>query len=452
MREKRKFTIERVFMNQRDLLELEQAARTIVAVVERNRISDETAAERRENFILLPGGGNYQPQKEKDESSFEDTSEPTTTKNERENTIPRLISFNNKELRFMPNKELRDYFRNRNLADHIRQKENGTYEIRYMINGVNYYGASKNLKEAMQRFIQNIIKKTKCSQEETLSTPIERPPALVRDYAHHYLDTFKKPNICEKAFKNYKRTTNNHIAPHFNGIYVKDVTASDCQALLNKILAEGKGRISEDVKNLMTWIFETAVADKILLSNPMNSVQIPKHRRKNGKQILVDIMYAYLSNPPKDRYDYIIRFIAYTGIRPCEIASAKFENGFVTIKNAKQKPNEEPTYRTIPIHSDLAIYIDEIKKYLNINLTGLGRAFKKKFPPEYRLYDLRHTFTSRIQECKATKSWVDYVTNHTGERNTTDRVYTHWSDDFQREEMEKLNFSPKSVPKTPHKQ
>ena len=113
---------------------------------------------------------------------------------------------------------------------------------------------------------------------------------------------------------------------------------------------------------------------------------------------------------------------------------------------------EEPTYRTIPIHSDLAIYIDEIKKYLNINLTGLGRAFKKKFPPEYRLYDLRHTFTSRIQECKATKSWVDYVTNHTGERNTTDRVYTHWSDDFQREEMEKLNFSPKSVPKTPHKQ
>lgn len=52
-------------MNQRDLLELEQAARTIVAVVERNRISDETAAERRENFILLPGGGNYQPQKER---------------------------------------------------------------------------------------------------------------------------------------------------------------------------------------------------------------------------------------------------------------------------------------------------------------------------------------------------------------------------------------------------
>ena len=140
-----------------------------------------------------------------------------------------------------------------------------------------------------------------------------------------------------KSFQELQRTTNNHIAPHFNGIYVKDVTASDCQALLNKILAEGKGRISEDVKNLMTWIFETAVADKILLSNPMNSVQIPKHRRKNGKQILVDIMYAYLSNPPKDRYDYIIRFIAYTGIRPCEIA--KFENGFVTIKNAKQKPN-----------------------------------------------------------------------------------------------------------------
>ena len=40
-------------MNQRDLLELEQAARTIVAVVERNRISDEISATKRKGRVLF---------------------------------------------------------------------------------------------------------------------------------------------------------------------------------------------------------------------------------------------------------------------------------------------------------------------------------------------------------------------------------------------------------------
>lgn len=39
-------------MTQRDLQELEQAARAIVAVVERNRVSDETAEERARCFSL----------------------------------------------------------------------------------------------------------------------------------------------------------------------------------------------------------------------------------------------------------------------------------------------------------------------------------------------------------------------------------------------------------------
>ena len=57
-------------MTQKDLQELEQAARAIVAVVERNRVSDETAAERRAKFVLLPGGSNSQ---EQEESIFENS-------------------------------------------------------------------------------------------------------------------------------------------------------------------------------------------------------------------------------------------------------------------------------------------------------------------------------------------------------------------------------------------
>ena len=43
-------------MTQRDLQELELAARIIIAVIERNHVSDEDATERRAKFILFPGG------------------------------------------------------------------------------------------------------------------------------------------------------------------------------------------------------------------------------------------------------------------------------------------------------------------------------------------------------------------------------------------------------------
>lgn len=365
---------------------------------------------------------------------------------ERDN-IPWHIT--SKEILKLPNK-LRNIFKTIDLSKHTRQRKNGTYEIRIMIQGINYYGASTDLEEAKERFLDDIIKKSKKPKEPSKSTTAKKLSTIdtsVEKYAYHYLETFKKPNICKKAFVNYQRITNNHIVAYFKGIDIKDVTASDCQNLLRNILNKGTGRIAEDVQNLLRWIFDAAVADKIISVTPMRTVQIPKHIRKKGKQIPALLIHPYLSNEPQNRYDYIIRLIIFTGLRPIEIQSAVFEDGFITVKNAKQKADKEPTYRRIPIHSALLPYIQEIKKYLSINQNNLAKYFKKHFPIEFRLYDLRHTFTSRIQECGANKSWVDYVTNHTTAQNTTDRIYTHWSDEFQLQEIEKLNFSPKSVPK-----
>lgn len=128
-------------------------------------------------------------------------------------------------------------------------------------------------------------------------------------------------------------------------------------------------------------------------------------------------------------------------MRPCEVFALTFDEcGFVSVQTAKKKKWEEPETRRIPLHSALFPYLDKIKAALPVSLFLLERAFKKHFPPEFRLYDLRHTFTTAAQQAHCYKSWVDYVTGHKGGANTTDRVYTHWEDDFQREEIEKLKY------------
>lgn len=359
---------------------------------------------------------------------------------------PGIFNFTRQEILKMP-KQIRKRIRKEKLSDHTRRKENGVYEVRYMINGISYYGSSKNPAEAKKKFIEDVIAKSK---KQTETKAADDAPAVTKnpqriempvgEYALHYLETFKKPNICKQSYKNYRTIIRNHIASYFDGVHIKDVTASACQKLLNNLLAIKKFRTAEDVKNLLSWICGAAAGDKILSSNPMENVKIPKHEREHGKQIPVQIMRAYLSVPPQNHYDCCMRLMSYTGVRPCELRTIRFEDGFAIVKDAKKSPNTKPTYRKIPLHPDLLPYLEDLKACISAGTARLESAFREKFPEGYRLYDLRHTFTSRIQECGANKSWVDYITAHSAAKNTTDRVYTHWSDEFQRQEMEKLHY------------
>ena len=406
-------------ITERDLQALHQAAQLIIDVVERQRIHNEDASERRAQFRFVPiGDSNGQK-----ESPVGD--------NGAEGTKRGIIEFTNKEILSMP-KEKRNYFRANGIRARWRKKKNGVFEIRCTIHGESFYGSAKDLATAKARFLEDL------KREQKKETGAVMLPTFIKDYALHFLETFKKPNVGEKTYEHYLRLTKSYVIGTLGEKKICDVTASDCQKLLHKIVADGKGRTSEDVKNLMTWIFDGAAADKLIPVSPMKTVKIPKHRRVQGQCIPKNILSAVLGEPTC-RYDYLILFMLYTGVRPAEIQSLKIKDGFVTVKNAKTPTGAPPTYRRFPLHSRLLPFAKEIESNANAHTDVLSRHFRKKIKG-YRLYDLRHTFTTFIQECGANEKWVDYVTNHIGALNVTQKIYTHWSDDFQREQMEKLKF------------
>lgn len=349
-----------------------------------------------------------------------------------------FIIFSEKEILSMP-KNKRNYFRIDGKKVPYRRKSNGTYELRKTINGVLYYGASTNLKQAKAKFIEDIKRRGADENPAKVSStiaPITRDVPDFCEYSFHYLDVFKKPNICKKAFENYERVIKKHFYPYFSGKKLEDVTATDCQTLLTSLRNAGKNRTAETVNGLLNWIINAAITDGYITRNPMETVKIPKHYRQAGKCIPRELM-ATLLTAPKCRYDYIIWLSAYTGIRPCEIKGITIEGDFFKVQNRKTDPNAPPTFRTIPIHSELQPYLDFID--FNADEREAARHFRRRIKG-YRFYDLRHTFTTVIQECGANKEWVDYVTNHTAAQNTTARVYTHWNDDFHRKQMAFLKF------------
>ena len=343
-----------------------------------------------------------------------------------------IIEFTSQEILKMP-KSFRNYFRIDGVKVHYRKKKNGVYELRCTINKQPFYGASTNLKEAKKKFIEDLHSKAKEETKTFTKTP------TVQEYTLHYLDTFKKPNISQEGYRNYVGAAKNHIFKTVGAKLISELTATDCQQILNVLKEKGVGRMKEEVKLILRWVCSAAVADGFLRTDVMQNVKTTKHRRTTGKQIPAAEVRAYLEQEPQENYDYLIRFLLYTGLRPAEIKSAVFLGNFVTVKNAKTRIDEEPTFRRIPVHSALQPYVKKIQTVLTYSTDALNHKFKRRFPA-FRLYDCRHTFTTRVQECGANKAWVDYVTNHRAAQNTTDRVYTHWSDEFSILQIEKLSF------------
>lgn len=354
-----------------------------------------------------------------------------------------ILIFSEQEISKMPRK-FRKIFRTNKQTAHVRRKDGDVYEIRMQIDGHRITASAKYLDLAKERFIKKLRDYNKhgaTGKKETAQAVPDVAPLSVSDYALHYLETFKRPNISEKHFSNLCGIVRRHVARFFGGTLMRDVTATDCQKLLNELSEAGKGRTVEEVKNLLSWICSAAVADRILPADVMAHVQTLPHRRTVGKSIPREYVRAFLARAPQDRAELCLRLLIYTGMRPCELTALTFDNvGFVAITTAKRKKWETQDVRRIPLHPAVLPYVEEIRAALPVALVLLERAFRRHFPPEYRLYDLRHTFTTIAQQAHCYKAWVDYVTGHKANGNTTDRIYTHWEDEWQREEMAKIEF------------
>ena len=358
------------------------------------------------------------------------------------------ITFSSEEISKMP-RYFRKLFRTNHKTAHVRLRASGVYEIRLQIDGVRISASSRFLDEAKIKFLQKLklfdkdaFQARQHAEKKPVAPQVLTPPALsVSDYALQYLETFKKPNISEKHFYNLSGIVRRHISRFFGDKLLQDLTATDCQKFLNELIQIGKFRTAEDAKSILDWVCSAAVADRLLLVDVMAHVQIQPHKRTAGKVIPREFIRAFLAKEPQSRAELCLWLLIFTGMRPCEVFSLSFDDsGFVSVQTAKKKKWEEPETRRIPLHSALLPYIERIRAALPVSLILLERAFHRHFPPEFRLYDLRHTFTTATQQCHCYKSWVDYVTGHKGGANTTDRVYTHWEDDFQREEIEKLKY------------
>ncbi len=344
-----------------------------------------------------------------------------------------FLEFTKKELSKMPKFFQTIYKLKGGKAAHIRQKENGTYEIRYRRDGISLSVSSKNLGDAKERFIQALC----TAKTETLNDK-----AFFGQYAMQWLEVVKKPQIKENTWNNYLWTLQRYVFPKFGNMRLRDIKPIDVQKLLNGLDEKGIKRGAENVYIILKPIFDFAVEEDLIPRSHMRLIRKPKYEKKHGEAFTVDeerefVERCIASNSPC-RYAYIL--MLFTGIRRSELASAEVSPLWVAVTTAKTRKGESEKKRRIPVSPMLKPFLPFMtKENLSVHIEKLTHGMAK-FTEKHHLHELRHTFITRCQECGISRELTSLWAGHKADNTMTSNVYTHFSEEYQLGEIKKLRY------------
>lgn len=316
----------------------------------------------------------------------------------------------------------------------FRITKDGLHQIRYRRDGYDKQFTGKDLKKVKESF-REWVKSVNDEKREQLPKKTQN----FFDFSERYFLHVKRANVEKQTYETQHRCAELHVYPKIGALPIRAITPLKCQELLNDILADGKGRTAETVKFILNEVFRAAVGEKLVASNPMQYVKIPRHIRENGKALMPATLREFISNAEKSPYFKQFMVFLYTGIRRNEIHSLKTEGDFISVECGKCRKGQKKRRRKIPIAEDLRPFLPLSAEEISVENDVLTGNFKA-LCPAHHLYDLRHTFISRCLECGISKTVVDVWTDHVDKKDMTEGVYTHFSDEFMLKEIKKLEF------------
>ena len=343
-----------------------------------------------------------------------------------------FLKFTDKELQKMASYFKDDYLLHAGEIAHIRQKENGTFEIRYRRNGRNISKSGKTIEIAKARFMAAQVWPTEKKRKKKIRFP---------EYARQWRENVKKTEIKPVTYESYLQALNTYAFPYFGKIEMKEIRPMLVQGFLNELTERNANRTAELLFSILKQIFDFAVAEDIIPKSPMALLRKPRYEKQSGcalsKAEEREFIRRCLSG---GKFGAAYLLMLYTGIRRAEYQTLKISEEWITVVTAKSRRGFSAKTRKIPI-------VPMLKKFLYLFDDGLpvisGDKLTHRFPdfaPGHHLHELRHTFITRAQECGIPREIVSLWAGHRADNTMTSNVYTHFSDEFQISEAQKFLY------------
>lgn len=324
------------------------------------------------------------------------------------------------------------------FAAHILKRQNTKnsliFEIRYRRNGYYIHVSGATLEKAKENFIretspENIEKHRKRQKKIALNTFL---------FVTNEWLNFRKTNLNPVTLKNYESYCKRFLFPSLGELPISSIKTID----INNIMTTVQGRVYEDLRVVLNSVFKYALASGIITHNPMLLIPFKKAERNNRRSLTNDELkklFERLNLPEFKDYKQTFLILLFFGLRPCELADARFEDDFLIARNAKRKAGKIE-YKKIPICNQAREFLDLSAPIKALHRTDvLNRIFKRIMDDDtVTQYYLRHTFATVCQQY-VRPDIVDIWMGDSSER-LVGRVYTHFSDDFMIKQMQNVVF------------
>ena len=328
------------------------------------------------------------------------------------------------------------------MPEHIRKY----FEARIRRKGMYIEASGRDFETMRKRFMDRLAtfyaQPTVTAESAISSTPTANT-VLFGDYGREWLK-IKEQTTKPSTFKEYERSFRVDLEPTFGNKPLADITRNDLQNYLFGIVGENKHRKAEKLALMLHCIFDMAAEDYDIPS-PMKKVVLPAYQTKKGEALTKD-EEARLVNYCKSHREVegtdALLVLLYFGLRKSELASIEIIDGkWLQCETSKERLGQNVVLRKIPFTpmvKKVLPYID-FEKAKNTNLNTISTRMKRLLP-NHHPHELRHTFISRCKEAGVASEVVSIWAGHSLSGTITSTVYTHYSEEFQLKEAEKVVY------------
>lgn len=254
------------------------------------------------------------------------------------------------------------------------------------------------------------------------------------EFAQYYFANFRFRKVTADTKRADLCRYNTYIAPALGDKIICEITPKQCQKIIDELSL--KQKTAHEVLSLLNIIFKAAIKHKLIDWNPCDIVFISTYEKKHGKAFSKEEEKQLLAATSGTPYQKMFAVVLYTGLRPNEYKTAVIENGFIVVRNSKQKDGREHK-KKIAISPMLAPYLlnTDILHFYGANRI---REKLKTIFPNHKLYDLRTTFYTRCQECGVSELARKLFMGHSLGKLAD--IYTDVSDEYLIKEGQKLDY------------
>ncbi len=220
------------------------------------------------------------------------------------------------------------------LGKGIRQKSNGKYEARAVINKKEIYLYSADLSKLKKEF-----ESAKISAYANLN--VEKANLTLNDWFDEWFKTYKEPNIKVTSIFPMISKFKNTYGRLIGDKKVKDITNLDIQKVINILANEGRASSSmRDALGRVRECLESAKNNKIISHNPCFDIQVPWVKTNIKRRFLtIEEQKIFLDTVENNWYKEMFYIMFLTGMRIGEVGGLKwsdvdFKNKCINIKRA----------------------------------------------------------------------------------------------------------------------